>query len=376
MTAPDPSVKGWCPSAYRPMMSGDGLVVRIRPNLARLKQAQILELCDLAERFGSGILEFTNRANLQLRGISEAGFPELLDALNALEVLDTDPEIERRRNILVNPFWKNGDRTVRLANGLAAKLDKLPDLPAKFGFAVDTGEWPVLAEASADIRLEALASGDILVRADGMQSGVACDESNAIDTVLAMADWFARNATNEARRMRTLLGHIHLPEHWTQHPAATPAPVPGLGQCDQGQLVAVPFGQIDAKTLRACADLAEAIRLTPWRILLLERVTGFSHPDLVTDQNDPLLQADACPGAPLCASASVATRALARQIAPLVAGRVHVSGCSKGCARSKASDVTLVGRDGLFDIVRSGTAQASPERTGLSPKEISKELSA
>ena len=29
-----PQVKGWCPGAHRPMMSGDGLVVRIRPRLA------------------------------------------------------------------------------------------------------------------------------------------------------------------------------------------------------------------------------------------------------------------------------------------------------------------------------------------------------
>ena len=26
-----PEVKGWCPGAHRPMMSGDGLVVRVRP---------------------------------------------------------------------------------------------------------------------------------------------------------------------------------------------------------------------------------------------------------------------------------------------------------------------------------------------------------
>ena len=33
--------KGWCPSAYQPMESGDGLVVRVRPRLARLTAEQI-----------------------------------------------------------------------------------------------------------------------------------------------------------------------------------------------------------------------------------------------------------------------------------------------------------------------------------------------
>ncbi|MEM8578629.1 MAG: hypothetical protein AAGF60_12320, partial [Pseudomonadota bacterium] len=57
-----PNVKGWCPGAHRPMLSGDGLVVRVRPFAGSLSQAQALGLCDLAERFGSGALDLTSRA--------------------------------------------------------------------------------------------------------------------------------------------------------------------------------------------------------------------------------------------------------------------------------------------------------------------------
>ena len=35
-----PKVYGWCPGALRPMMSGDGLVVRIRAPLGRLTSEQ------------------------------------------------------------------------------------------------------------------------------------------------------------------------------------------------------------------------------------------------------------------------------------------------------------------------------------------------
>ena len=35
-----PQVKGWCPGALRPMLSGDGLVLRVRPHGGRLSQAQ------------------------------------------------------------------------------------------------------------------------------------------------------------------------------------------------------------------------------------------------------------------------------------------------------------------------------------------------
>jgi precorrin-3B synthase len=41
MNAPyDPLVKGWCPGALRPMLSGDGLVVRVRAYGGGLTQDQ------------------------------------------------------------------------------------------------------------------------------------------------------------------------------------------------------------------------------------------------------------------------------------------------------------------------------------------------
>ena len=46
-----PRVYGWCPGALRPMMSGDGLVVRIRAPLGRLTSeasAEGLRICRTA----------------------------------------------------------------------------------------------------------------------------------------------------------------------------------------------------------------------------------------------------------------------------------------------------------------------------------------
>ena len=57
-------IKGWCPGAHRPMMSGDGLVVRVRPRLARLSADQVQALCAAAMRHGAGLIDLTNRANL------------------------------------------------------------------------------------------------------------------------------------------------------------------------------------------------------------------------------------------------------------------------------------------------------------------------
>ena len=185
-----PIVQGWCPGAHRPMMSGDGLVVRVRPRLARLNARQAIGLCELAERFGNGTIDLTNRANLQLRGVDERDHQPLLVELAALNLLDAEPGIEVRRNILVTPLYQAGDLTARLTQELIDRLAELPALPAKFGFAIDTGPKRLLASDSADIRLELGADGPILC-ADGCKTGRCVTEDDAIDRVIALARWFA-----------------------------------------------------------------------------------------------------------------------------------------------------------------------------------------
>ncbi|PAT32289.1 hypothetical protein CK626_06330, partial [Vandammella animalimorsus] len=58
-------VRGWCPGAWQPMASGDGLVLRVRPPLGRLSARQGLRLARLAQSHGAGVIELSRRANLQ-----------------------------------------------------------------------------------------------------------------------------------------------------------------------------------------------------------------------------------------------------------------------------------------------------------------------
>jgi precorrin-3B synthase len=75
----------------------------------------------------------------------------------------------------------------------------------------------------------------------------------------------------------------------------------------------------------------------------------------------------ACAGAPTCASAHIASRALApaiaAQIAPRVDGLIHVSGCAKGCAHPGAAALTLVGTARGCDVVVNGTPRDEPIET-------------
>jgi precorrin-3B synthase len=44
---------------------------------------------------------------------------------------------------------------------------------------------------------------------------------------------------------------------------------------------------------------------------------------------------------------------------------MHISGCSKGCASAAPAPLTLVGRDGAYDLVFNGRADAEPAQSGL-----------
>ncbi|MGB7206613.1 MAG: precorrin-3B synthase [Anderseniella sp.] len=364
-----PVVKGWCPGAYHPMMSGDGLVIRVRPRLARLEREQVLGLCDLSQTYGNGFIDLTNRANLQIRGVSATDHDTLLQALARLGLLDDDPMLESRRNILVQPFWQAGDLTERLARAVLASLSELPDLPAKVGFAIDTGSTAVLSGASADFRLE-LSTEGLILRADGCAKGRSVTEETALVAVIEMAQWFNERRTQEMRRMASVVARHALPEDWTCIPPhAVTTQVPQPGQTEIGALVGAAFGQIDATALEQTIrkNKIQGLRVTPWRLFLLEGAASVHCNEFVTSQYDPLLQTHACPGAPYCPQASVETRSVATQLAGQVDGILHVSGCAKGCAFPKQADFTLVGREGLFDLVRNGASWDEPTHYGVAP---------
>ncbi len=365
------SVKGWCPGAYRPMMSGDGLVVRVRPMAGRLTRAQILGLCETAQRFGSGAIDLTSRANLQLRGVAEDQHDPLIAALLDLGLLDDTPEQEGRRNILITPLWQDGDLSHRLNAALVARLAELPDLPPKMGFAIDTGPAPLMTEVSTDARLERAVDGGLILRADGATHGRRIEEATAIDALIELMTWFVETGGPKQGRMRRHLPTAPLPQDWTDTaPADSAAPI-APGTLDTGLAFGAPFGRIDSTALAQLTrdSGATALRVTPWRVFLLEGAAKTDPQGFVTAPNDPLLNIHACPGAPSCGSASVETHALARALAARHPG-LHVSGCAKGCALPRRAPLTLVGNNGRYDLVKDGHPWDEPLRRGLTTDDL------
>ena len=364
-------IRGWCPGALRPMESGDGWVVRVKPRGAMLSRDQAQGIADAAERHGNGLIELTGRGNLQLRGVTPDSHAPLIADLRALDLIDPDIATETRRSIIVTPF--GGDATDALVRDLETALaaSALP-LPAKFGFAVDTGAAPVLTQDPADIRIERAGSG-LILRADGMGYGVPFGSPQ---DAVALAGWFLERggAIGGRGRMAALVAHGIAPRAdivaSTAATPATPGPTP------QGMLAGFEFGQVPPDTLRRLGRLGQ-LRLTPWRMML---VRGAGHllpmPGLILTADDPRLRLRACPGSPRCAQAHAATRPLARDLAALVPqdAVLHVSGCAKGCGWPRAADMTLTATPQGFDLIRHGCAHDVPALRGLHPDQLPKVL--
>ncbi len=403
--APRIDVKGWCPGALRPMESGDGLVVRVRPKTGAFSLADWTLLCGAAAGFGNSHLDLTRRANLQIRGVTANTLPPLLAWLGAAGLIDDSAAAEAVRNVMLPPLAGLDAAEVAdlrpLAAALARSLAGSPDLhglAGKFGFVLDAGGVATMHDERADIRLRALDRSTLAAGFDTADEtlwlGAAPMESGA-EVAAGLARLFlATAATAEAGRIRHLSGErlqslvaaarlqlAPLPGMSVEGKAGATHPI-GAVSGQSGIWVAgvgVPFGQLavaelDALITAASDAGASEIRLSPWRILyvpcasraaadvVLERAGRLGLP---TAPDAPVLHFEACPGAPWCRSAAAETRSVARSLAsswPADLGRVsvHVSGCRKGCAAPRRASLTLVAEDAGFAVIANGRASDPP----------------
>ena len=389
--------KGWCPSLFAPMQSGDGWLTRVQPRRGRLSAADAISLADAAGRHGNGIIELTNRGNLQIRGLSPAS-AELFarDIIAAGARTGSD---QAGHNLLVSPL-AGADRavhpqTAEIADAMEAALagaGDLDPLPDKFLIAVDGGGAACLHDIRADIAVRAQA-GQWAIWIDGEPLGAACAGASVAEAVLGLARAFAAKAGG-ARRMRDLvrsagshpvfqaaglLADLPQSQEAQSHGAAPDligfTPLDG----DRGGFgLGIPFGHMNAASLRRLAALSERfgdaiLRLMPWRSVVIAGVAigdaaalGAAASGFIADPADPRRHIIACTGQPRCPAATVDTHADAALLAAIhLSGRVHVSGCAKGCAHPGPAPVTLVGERGTYALIRNGGPGDKPDHDGL-----------
>lgn len=397
MTAsPESLRRGWCPGALRPMQSGDGLLVRIKPSCGVLTLHQAEAIAALASTHGNGLIELTSRGNVQLRGIRSDALDAITTVLDALGLLDASTEAEAVRNVISSPL-AGIDATAFDTRPIVKALEhqltsdaSLAALSDKFGFLIDGGGVLPLDDTDADIRF--VRHGDHfaigLAREPGCDWIGACSPVDAPDVAIALARSFLTHAGG-ARRMRVLNESTRLRLSETMPPALSSRRRPGPNRRLQSPVgiietggdvcaagIGLPYGGTTSAALLTLAERARdagaaEVRLTPWRAILIPIASRQAAGSLlkqaaalgfITDPNDPRRAIAACPGSPACASGTTPVRADAdlfagAAVAILRAGAsLHVSGCTKGCARRQPATVTLVADAGRYGLVVNGSA--------------------
>ncbi len=386
--------RGACPSLAAPMITGDGLLVRLRPAGEGLSLRELGEIADAAIACGNGILEVTARGNLQIRGLTNETVPLLVGRIANPGIatagglaIEVPPLAGFDPSEIADPRPLVEDLRARLATYLPALL-----LAPKLSIIIDGGGHLNLGAVTADIRAHAIqVDGSVrwVLSVAGTASSaqpIALIESDAVVPsvveileMLAAIGPFARAKELDAAMLRRRFSF----DSSTSGPHLPASGFVGIHDFgDRGAVLGVglAFGQIHADNLKAFLHAlailgATDIRLAPGHGMLvmgigegrMEAVQALAlgH-GLRAFPGDPRNHIAACAGIGACGSSRIDTRGVARMLveaAPsLLDGSmtVHVSGCAKGCARPSASPLTITAAPIGYGLVVNGPASAAP----------------
>jgi len=342
-----------CPGVLRPHQAADGAMVRIRVPGGRTTGTALAALGEVAARHGSGLLQLTSRASLQVRGLPGVPPTDFEDAVAAAGFLPS-VEHERVRNVVCSPLT-GLDGGLADLRPLVGALDRaviadpaLAGLSGRFLFGLDDGRGDVCG-LQPDLTYLATTKEHGLLLVGG-QHAAPVSLSGAVAALTGYARSFAAAAAaSGAWRVRDLPGWVAaLPGLRPVHPPE-PTPLP-LGRVGRHASVAVPLGLLTPDQVRVVAEVGgdEAVVLTPWRGLVVagaaEQLALLLSAGLVADPSSAWATVSGCVGAPWCASGRVDTQALIRSVAGLHTDwpRTHVSGCERRCGAPTGDHLDLV----------------------------------
>lgn len=367
-----------------------------------LNAQQCWTIADLADRYSTGCLQVTNRANLQIREVHSSIPPEVWNRLQELGIASRRVEVDPIRNIMASPTAGIDRQQLLDTRPLVKAWDdylqthpELSELSPKFSIGLDGGESVSIQALRNDILLAAGRStkSEIVFRLYlNSDTGILIQQSQCISVLAALASAYLEYTKNQPRidgkkpRLRHLLGDwgaesylervernlpfglqrrsidssaraIEQSRHLGIHPQR---------QSDFSYIgIALPLGRLESKQLRNLANLAHnlasgILRLTPWQNLLISDIPNSQLFEIKQQIADLGLHSSAtcldsclvaCAGSSGCASAATDTQshalAMARDLAQklTIDGpiNIHFSGCQKSCAQHRPIDITLVG---------------------------------
>ena len=382
------------------MQAGDGGICRIKLFGGQLSSRQARAIAEAATACASGVLELTNRSNLQIRGVQAGAEAALIAQLLAAGLGPRHPAADDVRNLLLSPAAGLDPDALLDSRPLAAQLlslledsPELHALSAKFALQLDGGESRAMLQHPHDLWLSAL-PGDPQLLAFGLAGCpseaplAAVPVEHAVALVQGVLRLFLELAGPAHSRMRHLLSELpaadfidqlqaRLPfpllrdtaiTDWRRSEVACSAPIGIIAQQQAGlRMVAAGsrLGRISASQLIALADLAEqqgdaSLRLTPWQGLLLPNIPAAQSPqvlaalaalNLLTEPTEPLTRIIACTGSAACVKGLADCKAdallvAARLRASSARPQIHLTGCPRSCAAAHVAPFTLLAQAG------------------------------
>jgi precorrin-3B synthase len=390
-----PSRRGACPALSAPMLTGDGLLARIRPK-AEITLDALIALCRAASQHGNGVIEISARGSVQVRGLNGQSASLFAAEITNLDIVEVDGV-----PIITDPLPQDPEAVIDSASIAAGLREAIGDarlaLSHKVSIALDGGGRLHLDALTADIRLRAIdklpePQLHVALGGDG-RSATALGTiklDSAADILIRLLSVIA--AHGPTARAADILDRHGLAPFSTAVTGQAEAALVATRQASSvigkhalrgggGALGIVPaFGQTDAEALAQLADAAadcgaRRVRAAPGRALLFRTFAenkadalAAAAEDLgfIVRATDPRRRVVACSGRPACAAGLIAARALAAEVSRHLASgdddiAVHISGCSKGCAHPKPAPVTMVGHEHGCGIVHHGSARDRPQ---------------
>jgi precorrin-3B synthase len=388
--------RGACPGLSAPMPTGDGLLVRLHP-IGTIPLAAFAQLCAAARTYGNGVIEVTSRGSIQVRGLIAASAPRFAARVATLGIAAEDgvPVIcNALAGLDAAEFFDAAAFSADLRHALAQR-SMAAKLGAKVSVLVDGGGPLDLEPIAADIRLCAeTLNGNVAlwigVGGDGasaVQLGSVASE-RGVEAAVRLLDVIARQGHEmRARDIAASVFRLAIADLFVSARPRKVSPraseVIGLRRLRDGSLacgIGLAFGHADATSLERLADAADAagasgLRAAPGRALMVIGLTAGTAPafiaaveklGFIVRGDDPRRHVVTCAGAPICASAYIASRAIApciaAAVAPLLDGTftIHLSGCAKGCAHAAPAALTVVGTLGGCALIANGSARDTP----------------
>ena len=366
------------------METGDGWLLRIRVPGGTVTPSVLCTVAHVAAQCGSGIIDVTSRANLQIRGVGADRVDFAARAIVDAGLALNDARADALRAVVASPLAGHDARAqarhdvATVVESIVSRLTSMivGAVPSKFGVVVDDrGAWS-LEGLDADVRLVAHGEGwSVTLRGADEPIGWTSEPVEAVEIATQLC-------VDHERRMDGVIGAIGrdaLPallglqpvsgRSSTSRPRPRPSVARMLGLFDHTDLercnvIAAPFlGRVTADELSEISRLATRhgadLRLSTDHSFAFCGVAQADAPVLVeglralglaVEPTDASALVSACVGSRGCASASADTWLAASRIAagePAL-GRIHLSACAKSCGAPKGIQHLVADDTGVF----------------------------